>query len=111
MSWAEQELNGIDLGDTRLNKRAIKMLACFPEKPTLSIPGACNGWAETQAAYRFFSHDEIAWPAIFAPHQQQTQIRMREQAVALGVIIVIGLWTASITMASPPVRLGCQSRT
>ena len=26
MSWADEELTGIDLGDQRLNKRAIKLL-------------------------------------------------------------------------------------
>jgi len=83
MSWAREELNGIDLGDNRLNKRAIKMLECFSEKPTLSIPGACKGWSETQAAYRFFAHEDIEWPDILAPHQQQTQARIREHAVVL----------------------------
>lgn len=83
MAWAAGELQGIDLGDQRLNKRAIKMLHSFSEKPTLSIPGACNGWAETQAAYRFLAHEDIEWPDILAPHQQQTHARIREQAVVL----------------------------
>lgn len=78
LNWAEAELNGIDLGDERLNKRAIKMLDRFSEKPTLSIPGACNGWAETQAAYRFFAHEDIESADILAPHQRQTHARIKE---------------------------------
>lgn len=83
LSWAEAELNGIDLGDERLNKRAIKMLDRFSEKPTLSIPGACNGWAETQAAYRFFAHEDVECADILAPHQQQTHARIKEHPVVL----------------------------
>jgi len=83
MSWAEEELAGIDLGDKRLNKRAVRMLDCFAGKPTLSIPGACNGWPETLAAYRFFEHEDVEWSDILSPHQQQTQTRMREHAVVL----------------------------
>ena len=77
------ELDGIDLGDKRLNKRAVTMLDAFSEKPTLSIPGACNGWTETQAAYRFLSHEEIEWSDILAPHYKKTHTRIREHAVAL----------------------------
>ena len=83
LNWAEAELNGIDLGDERLNKRAIKMLNRFSEKPTLSIPGACNGWGETQAAYRFFAHKDIECADILAPHQQQTRTRIKEHPVVL----------------------------
>jgi len=42
MSWAAQELKGIDLGDKRLDKRAVLPA----EKPTASIPQACGGWGE-----------------------------------------------------------------
>lgn len=59
------------------------MLDAFSEKPTLSIPGACNGWAETQAAYRFLSHEEIGWTDILALHHKKTHARIREHAVAL----------------------------
>jgi len=83
MSWAEEEMEGLNLGDERLNKRAIRMLDCFSGKPTLSIPGACNGWAETQAAYRFFAQEEVECSDILGPHQQQTERRMREQEVVL----------------------------
>jgi hypothetical protein len=52
MSWAAEEFKGIDLGDKRLDQRAILLAERLAEKPTASIPGACNGWSETQAAYR-----------------------------------------------------------
>ena len=50
MGWAGEELKGVDLGDRRLNKRAITLLDTLAAKPTLSIPSACSGWSETIAA-------------------------------------------------------------
>jgi len=51
MSWAETEFETLDLGDTRLNKRAINLIEDFSAKPTASIPQACGDWADTQAAH------------------------------------------------------------
>jgi hypothetical protein len=59
MGWAEEELKGIDLGDRRLDKRAIALLDTLSAKPTASIPSACSGWSETIAAYRFFDNDDV----------------------------------------------------
>lgn len=53
-NWAAEEFGGAELGDGRLTKRLIMLASDFADKPTASIPGACSGWAETQAAYRFF---------------------------------------------------------
>lgn len=81
--WAEEELQGVNLGDERLNKRAKKLLNQLGEKPTASIPVACNGWAETQAAYRFLSHEKIGWEDVLSPHIACTQARMYGHAVVL----------------------------
>jgi transposase-like protein len=43
MSWAAEEFKGINLGDKRLNQRAILLAERLAEKPTASIPGACGG--------------------------------------------------------------------
>jgi hypothetical protein len=81
--WAEQELAGVNLGDERLNKRSIKLLERLGEKPTASIPNACNGWSETQAAYRFLAQPEIGWEDILSPHFGCTHERMRGRPVVL----------------------------
>jgi len=83
MSWAAEEFKSIDLGDKRLDKRAILLAERLAEKPTASIPGACGGWAETQAAYRFFAQDELDWRDILAPHWQCAEARMSEHHVVL----------------------------
>src|ERR1035437_2883853 len=87
-TWAADEFAGVALGDGRLNKRLIKLVARFADKPTDSIPGACVDWGETQAAYRFFdqSSDEkqgIGWQDILAPHIKCAEARMRQHPVVL----------------------------
>lgn len=83
MSWAAEEFGGIDLGDRRLDNRAVLLLERLANKPTASIPGACHGWGETQAAYRFFAQDEMCWSDILAPHWRCTEERMRAHPVVL----------------------------
>lgn len=53
MNWASDEFKTLDLGDERLNARAVLLAQRLAGKPTENIPNAGNGWAETQAAYRF----------------------------------------------------------
>ncbi len=72
------ELDGVALGDRRLNRRARRLLAKLGEKPTLSIPAACGGWGETRAAYRFFDHPEVSAERVLAPHIACTEARLRE---------------------------------
>jgi hypothetical protein len=83
MSWAAEEFKGIDLGDQRLDPRAILWAERRAEQPTASIPGACGSWAETQAAYRFLAQEERDWRDLLAPHWACSQARIREQAVVL----------------------------
>jgi hypothetical protein len=83
MGWAAEEFKDIDLGDKRLNKRAAVLAEQLAAKPTASIPGACGGWAETQAAYRFLAQPELSWEDILSPHWQNTETRMGEHAVVL----------------------------
>jgi hypothetical protein len=83
MGWADEEFRGIDLGDKRRGDRAVLLLERLAERPTASIPGACNGWAETQGAYRFFAGEDYEWMDILDPHRRCTQARMTEHPVVL----------------------------
>jgi hypothetical protein len=83
VSWAEEELTGIDLGDNRLNKRAIKLLEDLSSQPSTSIPARCHGWAETTAAYRFMSNERVNDQNLIAPHILSTRERMRTEKVVL----------------------------
>src|ERR1700744_575385 len=82
-SWAAMEFKGIDLGDKRLNQRAILLAEQLSGNPTASIPQACGGWAETAAAYRFFGQDRLDWSDVMEPHWQCSSERMRACDVVL----------------------------
>lgn len=83
MSWAATEFAELDLGDQRRNRRLIKLAETFARQPMAAIPAACGGWAETQAAYRFFGQDAVDWRDILAPHWHNTATRMAEHPVVL----------------------------
>ena len=83
MSWAAEEFKSIALGDKRLNKRAFLLAERLAAKPTASIPVACGGWAETQAAYRFLAQDDVEWSDILKPHIACTKERMKSHDVVL----------------------------
>ncbi len=46
------EFGKAQMGDARLTRRLIKLADRRGDAPSESIPGACNGHAETQGAYR-----------------------------------------------------------
>lgn len=88
MGWAEEEFAGADLGDKRLNKRLMVLVDRIADKPTASIPGACGGWAETQATYRFFNQTNnlkrpLEWETVMTPHIERTEERMRQHKLVL----------------------------
>ena len=83
MSWAKQEFETIELGDARLNQRAVLLAERLGQKPGASIPGACENWAETAAAYRFLRNEQVGWEEVLSAHAQASQARIREHAVVL----------------------------
>jgi hypothetical protein len=75
-AWAEQEVESVDLGDERLDARMAVLLSDLGNHPNLSIPAACKGHAEMQAAYRFFDNDKVSFRKVLAPHVGRTLRRM-----------------------------------
>jgi len=53
------ELDGIDLGDKRLNKRSVKLVESLAADPQASINAACDSWSDTLAAYRFLDNKAV----------------------------------------------------
>ena len=78
-----EELEGVDLGDKRLNKRSKKVLDALAANPEASINAACQGWSETLAAYRFFDNAGVSPGRLLSPHREATVRRMQEQPTAL----------------------------
>ena len=77
------ELQGIALGDRRLNKRSERLIESLAANPEASINAACNGWSETLAAYRFFDNAAVTPEQILKPHREATKRRLREHPVVL----------------------------
>jgi hypothetical protein len=84
-NWATREMASVNFGDQRLNRRAARVLDTLGAKPTVSIPAACKGWSETQAAYRFFAQERVTAQEILAPHTQCTLERARGRSVVLAI--------------------------
>jgi hypothetical protein len=99
--WIEQELHTACLPDQRLNARYRVLLDRLSSKPTLSIPAACNGWAETQAAYRFFDNDRITPEQLLRPHYDATRQRIGQHPVVL-----IAQDTTEFNLTRPQQKVG-----
>lgn len=85
-AWFDRELAGCHLADERLNKRLRKLVAQIGSAMGESIPLVCQDWANTKAAYRFFSNDRVSEADILAGHFQST----RERTIATdGPILVL----------------------
>ncbi len=83
MSWEAKELDGINLKDKRLDKRAKKILGSFSSQPSNSIPTACGGWSETCAAYNFLDNKKVTQEKVLEPHYQSTKKRMAQHKTVL----------------------------
>lgn len=82
-AWIEQETRGVDFGDQRLDARYRILLEQLSDKPSLSIPAACQGAAETAAAYRFFDNEKTDAAMVLQPHRQATLERIRAEVVVI----------------------------
>src|SRR6201987_4857502 len=85
-AWFDRELAGCSFVDERLNKRLRKLVAQIGSAMGQSIPLVCQDWANTKAAYRFFSNDRVSEADILSGHFQSTRERI---AAAGGPVLVL----------------------
>ena len=71
----DEELAACPRPDQRLRQRLQQLLQQFSSGLGESIPFACQDWAHTKAAYRFFSHERVTEQDILEGHWQATQQR------------------------------------
>src|SRR6201987_3606199 len=74
-AWFDRELAGCSFVDERLNKRLRKLPRQIGSAMGQSIPLVCQDWANSKAAYRFFSNDRVSEADILAGHFQSTRER------------------------------------
>ena len=79
----EAEVEGVDSGDQRLNRRLSKVITELGKSPTLSIPAATQGRAEMEAAYRFFDNPKVTPEKILEPHFEATRRRIAQRGFVL----------------------------
>lgn len=75
-SWAREEVATSEFKDERLGKRFRTLLQQLTEGIGKSIPFACQDWANTKAAYRFFSNPRVSEEAILSGHFHSTRERV-----------------------------------
>lgn len=73
--WWESELAGCAFADARLGQRLQKIVQRMGGAIGASLPLACQDWASTKAAYRFFSNERISEAEILAGHLGSTHLR------------------------------------
>lgn len=95
-AWVVEETQTLDLKDRRLDKRLCEVLAQLAAHPTASIPAACGGRAEMEAAYRLFDNDNVTFDNILQSHQEATRRRIAEQPV-----VVLAQDTTEVDLTRP----------
>lgn len=83
--WVVNELEGINIGDLRLNKRVMDLLEKASKQPQASINTMFHTRKEVQACYRFFSNDLVDETKIIKPHIQKTFDRSSQHPVLLSL--------------------------
>jgi hypothetical protein len=83
--WATQQWGQIDLGDKRLNRRAVEIGARMAAHPEASLPNQMQSPSMLEAAYRLMDNKHVSMLDLLKPHCQQTLEMAREQEVTLWV--------------------------
>lgn len=83
--WHKKEFASIDIGDKRLNKRAIKLAGDLSNQLSAPINQASEDWSATKAAYNFFSNEKVEPDKIYAPHIENTVSRMKNHKKVLAI--------------------------
>jgi hypothetical protein len=102
-SWVAGEIAGCEFRDARLGKRLGSLLQQLSGGVGRTVPLACQDWASTKAAYRFFDNDRVDEQTILAGHFQAT--RERVHAVA-GPVLVLHDTTEFSYMRDKPELVG-----
>jgi hypothetical protein len=101
--WVEEELTGCRLADERLSRRLRQLIERLGGSLGASIPLACQDWASTKAAYRFFSNERVSEDGILAGHFCSTRTRF---VGAPGPVLVLQDTTEFTYQRERPEQIG-----
>jgi hypothetical protein len=85
-TWFDREIAGCHFADERLKGRFRKLLMQMGGAVGQTIPLVCQDWANTKAAYRFFSNARVSVADILSGHFQSTRERI---TTADGLVLVV----------------------
>lgn len=85
-AWVEHELAAGEFPDRRPKTRLGQLLGDLGSRIGRTLPAACQDWAATKAAYRFFSNPRIDEGVILAGHLAATTARF---AATTGPVLVL----------------------
>lgn len=82
-SWADKEMQTLELGDVRRSRRVAQMLDTLASKPGMSVPQACADKAEMNATYYAWNSPHVTPQAILGAHGNATVERIRQLPLVL----------------------------
>ena len=106
-SWLDDEVEGCRFADGRLGKRFRILLERLSKGLGETIPMACQDWASTKAAYRFFSNQRVSEREILAGHFRATRARFQ---VTEGWVLVLHDTTEFSFQREDPLAIGLTNR-
>lgn len=74
-AWIEREIENCHFADQRLKSRYGRILQSLSDKIGDTLPTACQDWAATKAAYRFFDNPRVHEGVVLAGHFAATRAR------------------------------------
>jgi Transposase DNA-binding len=84
--WTDGEIDATAFKDARLGRRFGELIRQIGEGMGESIPYACQDWASTKAAYRFFANERVEEAEILSGHFAATRARL---AASSGPILLV----------------------
>ena len=84
--WVDREIDEGGFKDVRLGKRFRELLIQMGGGLGESIPLACQDWANTKAAYRFFANKRVREGDILSGHFDATRARFES---AVGTVLLL----------------------
>jgi hypothetical protein len=105
--WLDQELTDCQFKDERLGKRFKNLVKQLWNGRGGSIPFACQDWANTKAAYRFFTNKRVNEQHILQGHFESTKERF---SCEKGPILVLQDTTEFSYKRNEPEQIGATRR-
>ena len=82
----DDEFEGPDLGDPRLEARLLMLASTLEDAPKASLAEASRSVAEREAAYRFVENHRVTMEAVMEPHRRKTAERCADDGGPVYVV-------------------------